>query len=38
MYECNTPFKIEQLCEIAKFANIFCFKVIWENLIGNISF
>lgn len=38
MYEHETPFKLEQLCEIAKFANIFCFKVIWENLIGKRCF
>uniref|UniRef100_A0A915DWR5 HECT-type E3 ubiquitin transferase n=1 Tax=Ditylenchus dipsaci TaxID=166011 RepID=A0A915DWR5_9BILA len=33
MYESNVPFKLDQLQEIAKFANTFCFKVIWEKLI-----
>ncbi|KAH7694257.1 ubiquitin-protein ligase UBE3B, partial [Aphelenchoides avenae] len=30
MYENGTPFKLAQLCEMAKFANTFCFRVIWE--------
>uniref|UniRef100_A0A914EGA9 Ubiquitin-protein ligase E3B n=1 Tax=Acrobeloides nanus TaxID=290746 RepID=A0A914EGA9_9BILA len=33
MYENGSPFSITQLCSIAKFVNIFCFKAIWEKLI-----
>ncbi|KAI1727894.1 HECT-domain (ubiquitin-transferase) domain-containing protein [Ditylenchus destructor] len=33
MYESSAPFKLDQLREIARFANVFCFKVIWDNLI-----
>lgn len=34
MYENGTPFKLTQLCEMAKFANTFCFRVIWEKSMG----
>ncbi|TKR77640.1 hypothetical protein L596_018573 [Steinernema carpocapsae] len=32
MYERGTPFSITQLCSIAKFANAFCFKAVWNDL------
>lgn len=38
MYESSAPFKLDQLREIARFSNVFCFKVIWENLIGDLKF
>lgn len=34
MYEQDGPFTLEQLCAIAKFCNIFCFRVIWNSYIG----
>lgn len=33
MYESDHPFSLTQLREIARFANLFCFKVIWEGII-----
>ena len=33
MYECQRPFNLEQLKEIATFSNTFCFRALWEGLI-----
>lgn len=34
MYEDGIPFNIQQLRDIAYFSNCFCFRAIWENIIG----
>ncbi|KAM3722651.1 Ubiquitin-protein ligase E3B [Dirofilaria immitis] len=33
MYEQGGPFSLDQLCAIAKFCNLFCFRVIWNSYI-----
>lgn len=33
MYEIQKPFTLNELCEIGRFANHFCFKVIWGKII-----
>ncbi|KAK6102329.1 HECT-domain (ubiquitin-transferase) family protein [Brugia pahangi] len=33
MYEEGGPFTLDQLCAIAKFCNLFCFRVIWNSYI-----
>uniref|UniRef100_A0A8R1TY48 Ubiquitin-protein ligase E3B n=1 Tax=Onchocerca volvulus TaxID=6282 RepID=A0A8R1TY48_ONCVO len=33
MYEKGGPFTLDQLCAIAKFCNLFCFRVIWNSYI-----
>ncbi|CAG9533224.1 unnamed protein product [Cercopithifilaria johnstoni] len=33
MYEQGGPFTLDQLCAIAKFCNLFCFRVIWNSYI-----
>uniref|UniRef100_A0A915Q147 HECT-type E3 ubiquitin transferase n=1 Tax=Setaria digitata TaxID=48799 RepID=A0A915Q147_9BILA len=33
MYEKGGPFTLNQLCAIAKFCNLFCFRVIWNSYI-----
>uniref|UniRef100_A0A7E4VEV6 Ubiquitin-protein ligase E3B n=1 Tax=Panagrellus redivivus TaxID=6233 RepID=A0A7E4VEV6_PANRE len=33
MYEKQTPFTREELCEVAKFANSFCYHAIWDGVI-----
>uniref|UniRef100_A0AC34QY40 HECT-type E3 ubiquitin transferase n=1 Tax=Panagrolaimus sp. JU765 TaxID=591449 RepID=A0AC34QY40_9BILA len=38
MYEEGVPFSTQQLCDIAHFTNVFCFKAIWENILGKICF
>ncbi|KAK0416803.1 hypothetical protein QR680_012692 [Steinernema hermaphroditum] len=32
MYERGTPFSLSQLSSIAKFANVFCFRAVWNDL------
>lgn len=38
MYEKGGPFTVEQLSAIAKFCNLFCFRVIWNGYISTLSF
>ncbi|KAL4003660.1 HECT-domain (ubiquitin-transferase) family protein [Acanthocheilonema viteae] len=33
MYERGGPFTLDQLCAIAKFCNLFCFRMIWNSYI-----
>jgi hypothetical protein len=34
LYEQQKPFNIEDLTAMAKFGNVFCFRVIWDGILG----
>ena len=36
LYEDGKPFSIKQIIDIAQFGNIFCFKAIWDKVVGKL--
>lgn len=37
MYENQRPFSLEDLVTVSSFLNNFVFKILWNNLIGNLT-